>query len=299
MTENVLVLMSTYNGEKYLRQQIDSIVGQQKVSVKLLVRDDGSSDSTLAILKEYKAKGLLDFYKGGNLGPARSFMHLLQNAPASDYYAFSDQDDVWLPEKLSVAINSLRGHEDKPALYFCQTQLVDENLNKKESVIIHPYLTFGEAIVYKFIGGCTMVVNHRLRFIIGKQQPSYMRMHDTWVYFIAQSMNAYIHFDETPHILYRQHSNNVLGQGQGWIHEWILRIKRFVSLKNDRFKQAYELMLCYGNTIPVENKALLVSFLDGKHGFLNRIRLISNKKLRCANATTQLLFWINVLLNKY
>lgn len=295
----ILVLMSTYNGEKYLRQQIDSILGQQNVEVKLLVRDDGSHDATLSILDEYKAKGLLDYYQGENLGPARSFMHLLQNAPTSDYYAFADQDDVWLPEKLSVAVNSLSEHEYAPALYFCQTQLVDENLNKKENVVIHPFLTFGESIVYKFIGGCTMVLNNSLRHIIGNEQPVYIRMHDTWVYFIAQAVNAYIYFDRNPHIFYRQHDGNTLGQGKGLLHEWKLRINRFYSLKDDRFRQAKELMQCYEKFIPTGNKELLVTFLEGKRSFLNRIRLIFNKRLRCANATTQYLFWLNVLLNKY
>ena len=97
----VLVLMSTYNGEKYLREQIDSILGQRGVEVSLLVRDDGSTDATLTTLDEYKESGRLDYYCGNNLGPARSFMHLLQNAPASDFYAFSDQDDKWMDDKLS------------------------------------------------------------------------------------------------------------------------------------------------------------------------------------------------------
>lgn len=295
----VLVLMSTYNGEKYLRQQIDSILGQQNVEVKLLVRDDGSHDATLSILDEYKAKGLLDYYQGKNLGPARSFMHLLQNAPASDYYAFADQDDVWLSEKLSVAIKCMEKHKNEPALYFCQTQLVDENLKKKKSVVIHPYLSFGESIIYKFIGGCTMVLNDSLRLVIGKPRIEYIRMHDTWVYFIAQAVNAYIHFDEVPYILYRQHENNVIGQGEGWLHEWILRVRRFLSLKNDRFNQAKELMRCYGDIMPAENKTLLTAFLDGKCNLNSRMKLIFNKRLRCADAITQYLFWLNVLLNKY
>lgn len=295
----VLVLMSTYNGEKYLRQQIDSILGQRDVAVKLLIRDDGSKDGTLSILDEYMAKGELDYYRDENLGPARSFMYLLQNAPASDYYAFADQDDVWLPEKLSVAVDRLCRHEDEPALYFCQTQLVDENLNRIESVVINPYLTFGESLVYKFIGGCTMVLNHKLRLKVGDKYPSYIRMHDTWIYSIAQVMGAYIYFDKIPHILYRQHNNNALGQGRGFAHEWKLRFNRFVSLKDDRYKQAFELMSCYGEVMLQDRKAVLCSFLRGKKSFVNRMKLLTNKQLRCADFTTQILFWANVIFNKY
>lgn len=298
-TKQVLVLMSTYNGERYLKQQIDSISGQQGVSVKLLVRDDGSTDGTLRILDDYKAKGQLDYYFGDNIGPQRSFMHLLQHAPGSDYYAFADQDDVWMPEKLAVAVKRLESQQNRPALYFCQTQLTDERLNKLPSVIIHPYLTFGESMIYKFIGGCTMVMNNSLQMVIGKRNPDYLRMHDTWVYFIAQAVGAYIYFDKVPHILYRQHGDNALGQGQGFWHDWRLRISRFTKLKNDRFRQAYELLHCYGNAMPDENKILLIKFLDGKKSFANRLRIIGNRNFRCADRTTQILFWVNVLLNKY
>ena len=153
MKKDITVLMSTYNGEKYLHEQIDSILRQQGVKVNLLVRDDGSTDNTLAILDKYQEEGLLTFYTGENLGPQRSFLHLLQQAPQSDYYAFADQDDIWLEDKLSTGIKQLQNDKEKPALYFSQTQLTDEELNPIPSVIIHPKVTFGEMLVYKFIGG--------------------------------------------------------------------------------------------------------------------------------------------------
>ncbi len=297
--KGVLVLMSTYNGERFIRQQIDSILGQEGVPVRMLVRDDGSSDGTLRILAEYKSQGLIDYYCGSNIGPQRSFMHLLQNAPTSEYYAFSDQDDVWLPDKLKAAVGSLADYCDMPSLYFCQTQLTDDKLKAKDSVIIHPKLTFGESLVYKFIGGCTMVMNHRLREVIGDKMPAYMRMHDIWVYSIAQAANAHIHFDPKPHILYRQHGDNTLGQGQGFFYEWKQRLKRFARLKNDRFRQAYELMACYGDRIPADNKRLLAKFISGKKSFSARMGLMFDNRLRCADPTTQVLFWINLLFNKY
>lgn len=106
MKQNILVLMSTFNGEKFIREQIESILAQENVNIKLLVRDDGSTDKTLDILNEYKNKGKLNYYIGKNLGPQLSFMHLLQNAPYCEYYAFADQDDVWLKDKLSTAIKN-------------------------------------------------------------------------------------------------------------------------------------------------------------------------------------------------
>ena len=288
----VAVLMSTYNGEKYLREQIDSILGQQGVEVSLLVRDDGSSDATLTILDEYKKAGRLDYYYGGNLGPARSFMHLLQNAPASDFYAFSDQDDKWLDDKLITAITKLEGHESEPALYFSQTQLVDAELNPIPSVIINPKLTFGESLIYKFIGGCTMVMNHRLREAVGSFMPEIMPMHDIWIYAIALGIGAFIHFDPTPHILYRQHGNNTVGLGQGAAYEWKKRFRRFTA-KNDEDSGGYD------DKLTAPNAALLTLFLEGKTSVTKRLKMLTCKSLRCADRTTQLLFWINLLFNKY
>ena len=299
MKQSVLVLMSTYNGDKYLREQIDSILAQDGVDVSLLVLDDGSTDGTLDILTEYKKKEMLSFYSGENLGPQRSFMHLLQNAPESEYYAFADQDDVWLNDKLLCAVNMLRNNDGKPALYFSQTQLVDENLNLRKSVIINPLLTFGESLIYKFIGGCTMVLNNELRLLISDKMPHIMPMHDLWVYSIAMATNAFVVFDHKPHILYRQHGDNVVGQGQGFWYEWKVRLNNFCSKKNERYVQARELFLCYKDEIPYENMKFLKLFLDGKNSFCKRISILRNKNFRCADTTTQILFWINLLLNKY
>lgn len=293
----ILVLMSTYNGEKYLRQQIDSILKQQDVDVKLLVRDDGSTDGTLAILDEYKSKGLLDYYQGENLKPARSFMYLLQNAPASDYYAFADQDDVWLPEKLSVAINSLKGHEKVPALYFCQTQLVDENLNKKDNVIINPYLTFEESLIYQFIGGCTMVMNDKVRCAVNAYYPQYIFMHDIWVYSVVLALGGYIYFDKTPHMLYRQHGRNAVGQGSV-VTEIKRSWKRFSSNAHVRYKIAQELKDGYYDRMPQSNKDAIDLFLQAHGSIANKIRILTNRRMRCASKKTNMLFWTNVLFNR-
>ena len=91
--KEITVLMSTYNGEMFIREQIDSILNSKDVELQLLVRDDGSSDQTIPILKSYQTKKKLSFYQGHNVRPAKSFMELLCKAPNSKYYAFSDQDD--------------------------------------------------------------------------------------------------------------------------------------------------------------------------------------------------------------
>ncbi len=297
---SVTVLMSTYNGDRYIREQIDSILNQKGVKVNLVVRDDGSKDSTLDILEEYKAKGLLTYYTGGNLGPQRSFMHLLQNAADDEYYAFADQDDFWMEDKLQSAVESLQGHEDEPALYFCQTQLVDIHLNKIANVIINPNLTFGESLIYACASGCTMVFSYKLKQIVTSVElPSKLPMHDIWLILTNMAFNGYTYYDATPHILYRQHGDNEIGLGHGFVYMWKLRLRHLFSRGNVRYLQALNIYKAYGDRIPDQNKILLKKFIEGKSNFVKRINLIFNKQLRCSDRSTQILFWLNVLINKY
>lgn len=299
MKNEILVLMSTYNGEKYLREQIDSILAQEGVDVRLLVRDDGSTDSTLDLLEEYKEKRGIDYYTGENVGPQRSFMQLLEQAPDCDYYAFADQDDVWLSDKLASAVKRLEKYTAVPALYFSQTQLVDEELHPLQNVYIHPYLTFGESLLYKFASGCTMVFNRNLRKLCIARPPEVMPMHDMWVYGVAAAVGAAIEFDEQPHILYRQHASNVVGLGQGFLYEWSFRTRRFFSQSGIRSTLARQLYECIGGRMPARNKQTIRLFLDGKKSWLKRLEILWNHDLRCADRTTQILFWANLLLNKY
>lgn len=297
---NITVLLSTYNGEKYLSEQLDSIFKQKDVNVRVLVRDDGSSDSTLTILDSWSKKMSLSWYTGINLKPARSFMDLLKNAGESKYYAFSDQDDYWLPDKLSSAINYIERYKDEPALYFCQTQLVDENLNKIKSVIINPYVTLGEALVYQFVGGCTMVFNSKLRDVILRYTPNYVTMHDVWIYDIALSVGAKVFFDPTPHIFYRQHGNNVIGQSTSIVKEWKTRIINYVKgEKNERSNVAQELVNGFGEMIPSSNCSILNDFIKGKNSFGDRIKLLFDSRYKCSNFKTYCLFKLAVLLNTY
>ena len=121
--KNVLVLMSTYNGEKYLREQLDSILKSTGVEVNVLVRDDGSTDSTVDILKEYTSSGKLSYYVDKNVGPAQSFRNLVEACDKNYFaYAYADQDDIWGEEKLFVAVSEISDAEKEkvgPILWYC------------------------------------------------------------------------------------------------------------------------------------------------------------------------------------
>lgn len=179
---NILVLMSTYNGEKYLKEQIDSILAQKNVEVTIRVRDDGSTDGTIRILEEYQKCGKLNWYSSTNMGPAKSFLDLVYNAPLKyDYYAFCDQDDYWKEDKLYKAIERLEHFDDKPALYHCELEIVDENLEHiKMTRNCNKTKFIDQTLMVFYIPGCTMVFNNCLMRKIQERKPEFdlITMHD-------------------------------------------------------------------------------------------------------------------------
>ena len=298
--KGVMVLLSTYNGERFLEEQLESIVAQKGVRPSIVVRDDGSTDGTCAILDKWQDKRLLRWYDGPNMGPARSFLSLLSNCGEADYYAFSDQDDYWMPEKLEAAIGKLTRYGDEPALYFSQTQLADMDLKEIDSVIIDPLLTMGEALVYQFIGGCTMVMNRRLRDIVNRYTPLYVTMHDVWIYEVAQAIGAHIEFDRVPYILYRQHGDNVLGQTTSQAAHWKDRTGRAVRREwHARSRLAQEVYDGYHEFMTEENIRTVRDFIDGKKHLRKRLRLLTDERYRCADAATYRYFRLAVMLNVF
>lgn len=299
INRKVNILLSAYNGEKFLREFLDSAIWQLDVQVDLLVRDDGSTDATLDILEEYEKKGFLQWYKGPNLKPAKSFMTLLKDSTDADYYAFADEDDYWKAEKMKVAIQHLMPYEEQPALYFSRTQLTDENLHPIKGPTIQPLLTFGESLVYEFIPGCTIVINRKLRDILNTYYPEYIPMHDVWVYSVALAIGAKIIFDSNSYILYRQHGSNTIGQGQGEMHEWKQRFNRLIHKEHSRYRRAVEIQKGFATYMNHENKQILNKFIDAKNCFKKRLKLINNKSFKCGNNRTYRLFQLSILLNIY
>lgn len=212
MFDSILVLMSTYNGEKYINEQIDSILAQENCSVQLVVRDDGSKDRTISILQSYQKQGKLTYYTGPNMGPAKSFMTMIQKAPEYDYYAFADQDDVWLPCKLEKGIEKLKKYKGVPALYSSNMKRADKNMNIiAECALPEQVATDFESVVTVSgrLFGCTMVFNKAMADFIKKRElPDYIVMHDLWLAMIASLHNSLI-YDPVPYIKYRTHSSSV------------------------------------------------------------------------------------------
>lgn len=162
--KSVAILLATYNGEKYLVDQIESILSQKNVNVQILVRDDGSIDRTQDILQQYMLQGQLLWYKGKHLNVAKGFIELVKNAPNADYYAFCDQDDIWLDDKLISAISFLEKENNHiPLMYYSSTTLVNENLDFIAQHNIHLKRNDLARFIFNDMSGNTMVFNNELR----------------------------------------------------------------------------------------------------------------------------------------
>lgn len=213
--KEVMVLLSTYNGAQYIEEQLNSIIKQKKVIVKILIRDDGSTDSTLGILRKYKEKyNFIDLIEGENLGSCGSFFCLMEYAYQhyrQKYYAFSDQDDFWEEDKLFNAILGI-GQYDSPCLYCSNLKIVNKNLEFQKFMYENkPIIKKNESLINNFATGCTTVINRELLELYSSlKRPKNAVMHDWWLYCLANYFGTVI-YDSNAYILYRQHENNVYG----------------------------------------------------------------------------------------
>lgn len=297
--KKVVVLMSTYNGEKYIKTQIESILNQTGVKIELLVRDDGSTDKTTSILKKYEKEGKLNWYSGENLKPAKSFMNLIKNAPDAEYYAFSDQDDYWKPEKLSRAVKILNTFDsNEPALYYSNTILVDKNLKilKEKPIQRGPFTEVGQAVIASNAAGCTMCFNKELLKMVRQYEPSYQIMHDGWVHKICVVTGGNVYFDKKSYILYRQHGNNVIGGTSNIKKRWKERIINLVHPTYTRSRGIQELVTGYSEFMPKYNLEICSQVANYRINLKSRIKLLANRSIKTGDRRNDLMFRMAVLL---
>lgn len=249
--KTVSVLLSTYNSEKYLREQIDSVLNQKDVKINLFARDDGSKDTTCDILQEYQDKGLLTFVKGENLGFKGNFSWLINNAPNADYYACCDHDDVWLENKLINAVTALEAEENKeiPLLYFTSLNVVNEKLelitkDSHKHYNVNSKTLFIDHILMTMVNGCTSVFNEKLREIYCQIPINVMHAHDYTIGTIAASMGKVL-FSSDSQILYRQHANNCYGFYKGSLRNMIRSVKAFFKYETKGIKYKEALIYYY------------------------------------------------------
>lgn len=281
----VNILMATYNGEKFLAQQIESIQKQTFKEWNLLIRDDGSSDKTCDIIRNFTAKDsricFINENEHHNLGVIKSFF-MLVNYEVADFYFFSDQDDVWLPEKLSVSLEAAKHKaSDVPLLVYTDLKVVNQELNILQDSMIraqshHANTTLLPELTENTVTGGTMMINHALaeKWFT----PNDILMHDWFLALLAASLGEIIYLD-LPTQLYRQHDNNVLGARTMDKRFKILRegpksiFTRYWKLIHDSQKQASLIVDKYGDIMTANDLELIKCFIKiDKQPFMTRLR---------------------------
>lgn len=272
---SLAILLATYNGEKYLKEQLDSILNQTYKDFTLYIRDDGSKDKTVQIIKEYTKKydniiQVID--KRESHGSCDNFLNLLKYAYELDKYdifMFADQDDVWLPNKVEITVNEYKKHnEDIPQLVHTDLYVVDKNLKiMNKSFIKYSNLdsnckSFNKYLIQNNVTGCTMLINKKLVDLVNFDIKN-VRMHD-WYFALLASSFGQVHFINKPTIKYRQHGNNVLGakkvKGIRGVYNKLVKNNTIKNDLNKIFVQAEIFKDNYYEQLSDENKDILDSF---------------------------------------
>ncbi len=234
------ILLAAYNGEKFIAEQIDSLLSQTFQDFRILIRDDGSSDNTPEIIEAYARKfpDKIEVIHDEAVcrSPAKNFFQLLKHATA-DYVMFSDQDDVWLKYKIQITLDYMKDAErdnpGKPVLIFTGLQIVDAELKSMGRLMSLDFpevrYSFRELLACNYAAGCTQMLNRRLYAMLGEYDES-MGLHDSWVSLYAAGLGVIVRVPMAL-ILYRQHSNNVVGgvrKYDGW-RERVSKLYDFIS----------------------------------------------------------------------
>ena len=274
------ILMATYNGETYLREQIDSILRQSNTDWRLVIRDDCSTDSTVRIIQEYQAqypdKFVLIQADTPSGSAQNNFFQLIrycQQHGRAEYVMFADQDDVWLQNKIHMTFDKIQELEQQhgrqiPLLVHSDLTVVDAELN-----VINPSMfamqnmdakrdKLNNILVQNIVTGCTMMVNKPLLDLV-TEIPQHAVMHDMWLALIASAF-GHIGFVESAAILYRQHGNNTNGAKDIKTIEYVLRklcnVETVHQALMRQYHQTAEFYLIYKNVLNTMQQELLAAY---------------------------------------
>ena len=274
MNDTVEILLATYNGEKFLSEQLESILNQTHKNIKIVICDDGSTDNTNKIIEEY-IKNHKNIFRRIEKSPeeirgAKESFGALIRSSTEDYVMFCDQDDVWLPNKIEATLTRMKNEEKKsgsktPILIHTDLLVVDEKLNVinhsffKSQKIQNNNQTIAAAIIKNNVTGCTIMINKALISKIGKI-PNAAIMHDWWLLLLGLTFGKILLVNE-PLIKYRQHGKNTLGAKKEGIKGFAKQVQKIlheISTKgnpvNKYVNQFDEFYSLYSNSMPTEKK---------------------------------------------
>jgi glycosyltransferase involved in cell wall biosynthesis len=260
----VVVAMSTFDGERFVGEQIASILAQLPPDGLLLVRDDGSRDGTREAIAAI-GDARISLTRGTNIGFACSFFQLLDAVPEdADMVMLSDQDDVWLPGRVDRAWQAMRDAGHEPVLYCSRMRLVDETLaplGLSRGFGRGP--SFENALAENIVTGCTVALNApALRLGRLRGEPSRIHFHDWWLYLVTAAFGRVV-ADPEPTVLYRQHPGNVIGMGSGVArYRAMLRFLRKTNWVHVMFEQIEEFREVHGQRLDAQRRLLLDRFFN-------------------------------------
>lgn len=300
---SVQVLMSTYNGEKYIRRQIDSILNQKDVAIHLLIRDDGSTDSTCEIIRSYAEKysDQVEVTMGSNIGYKKSFLTLIQLAGDYDYYAFADQDDYWKPDKEIASIRKMEADDFNGAkLAQVNLEATDENLTPiipAPSLPLFLILIHDQIYAGDFFQGCLMTWNLKAMKLLKAYIPKGGYSHDHWSGKVVFLLGK-IYFIKDKKICYTRHGDNVSITGD--INRARLqRLKTMFSGDKEVYDNIGADMLAgYSSLLPEHDRKMCMDLANYKQDFFAKMRLLLNPNLSRPSLVGTIFFKLSLFFNR-
>lgn len=264
-------MLAVYNGEKYLKEQLKSLLDQTVKDIKIVIRDDGSTDNSANIIKAYceQYPDKILSLGGAPTGSAKqNFAELLKNTD-SDYIMFCDQDDVWLPQKIEKTLAAMQTAEgengETPVLVHTDLKVADSNLDIISASFFdfqklnQSNITLPKLLVQNYVTGCTVMINRALKEKCG-EIPRECIMHDWWLALVAVLFGRLICIDEQT-MLYRQHSDNQVGAkaayGIAFIKRKLATLDKVRENYNATYIQAAALVEKYGDIIAKSQKEII------------------------------------------
>lgn len=303
----IAVLLSTYNGEKFIEPQIMSILAQKNIeNVKIIIRDDGSQDSTVEILDMLQKKyNHIEIIHGENIGLVRSFFSLLEYGLKNgeySYFAFCDQDDYWLSDKLKIAIQNIQ-KEKKPLLYSCSSKIVDADLkfSGKTTQKKIKEIVFYNTAIQNICPGHNQVINRELAEIIVQNTKDTNKIYsqDLWITNVAAIVGRVV-FDNSEHTLYRMHGKNQLGYGKNKF-EWMkARIRRALRAEGQAIAlQMQYLAECYNEYMTDSELLEVKNFFENQDTLAKRVKYIKSTKFYRQKYIETIMFKLLYIIGGY
>lgn len=303
--QRIAILMCTYNGEAHLVEQLDSIRQQSCKHVDIWVSDDGSTDNTLASLNAYRDKwalGRFEILHGPQCGFAANFLSLVCNSDIqADFYAYSDQDDIWDIDKLSRAIHEITQYSQIPALYCSRTRLITEcgKPMGTKSPRFHRKPSFANALVQSIAGSNTMVFNDLARKIILKAGMQKIISHDWWTYMLITGASGYVYYNATPTVRYRQHSYNHVGTNVGLLAK-LKRLKMLLKGEYSNWNKTHCDSLSHVRDLLSPEHCITLDYFSNARnaGLLKRLKWLKKSGVHRQTLEGDIALWIAAFLNK-